>query len=88
MEDADVERGRRESAFDVDRVVALASRVMPAECLSGADALLEASTLSTQQRCRLHLARARALNLTERPSEALRDLTIAHRLIGQAADDV
>lgn len=85
MEDADVERGRREFAFDVDRVTALASRKTAAECLRDADELLEATSLSTLQRCRLHLARARALNLTERPSEALRDLTIAQRLVGQAA---
>jgi len=34
----------------------------------------------------LHLARARALNLSERPSEALRDLTIAKRLAAQLSD--
>jgi tetratricopeptide (TPR) repeat protein len=86
MEDADVERSRREQEFDVERVTALATRMTAAECIRDTDQLLERDALSTQQRCRLHLARARALNLTERPSEALRDLTIAQRLAA-ALDD-
>jgi transcriptional regulator with XRE-family HTH domain len=47
---------------------------------------LEGGALSVHQRSRLHLARARALNLSERPSEALRDLTIAQRLVAQLKD--
>jgi transcriptional regulator with XRE-family HTH domain len=86
MEDAEVERTRRAIEFDVDRVVALASRTTAADCIRDADELLERDGLSTRQRCRLHLARARALNLTERPSEALRDLTIAQRLVTQLSD--
>lgn len=81
MEDADFERTRREVAFDVDRVVALALRMTAANCIRDADLLLERDVLSTRQRCRLHLARAHALNLTERQSDALRDLTIAQRLV-------
>jgi tetratricopeptide (TPR) repeat protein len=86
MEDAAIERTRREIAFDVDRIAALASRMTAADCIRDADQLLESSGLSTRQRCRLHLARARALNLTERPNEAFRDLTIAQRLVGQESD--
>jgi tetratricopeptide (TPR) repeat protein len=86
MEDAELERSQREIAFDVDRVAALASRMTAAECIRDSDQLLERDALSTRQRCRLHLARARALNLTERPGEALRDLTIARRLVGQVND--
>jgi tetratricopeptide (TPR) repeat protein len=87
MEDAGVERTRREVAFDVDRIAALASRMTAAECIRDADQLLEGDGLSTRQRCRLHLARARALNLTERPQDALRDLTIAKRLGDQTGDE-
>lgn len=87
MEDAEVDRTRRAVEFDVDRVAALASRVTAAECIRDADQLLERDArLSTRQRCRLHVARARALNLTERPDEALRDLTIAQRLVAQVGD--
>lgn len=86
MEDAAVERSRREQEFDVDRTIALASRMTAADCIREADQLLERDALSVRQRCRLHLARARALNLTERPSEALRDLTIAQRLAAQLKD--
>jgi tetratricopeptide (TPR) repeat protein len=80
MEDADAERARRALEFDVDRVAVLASRMTAAECIADADELLALDALSTGQRCRLHLARARALNLTERASDALHDLTIAKRL--------
>lgn len=86
MEDAEVERTRRGIEFDVARVVALASRRTATECVRDADELLERDGLSTLQRCRLHLARARALNLTERPGDALRDLTIARRLVTQLTD--
>jgi tetratricopeptide (TPR) repeat protein len=86
MEDTGAERTRQEIAFDVDRVTALASRMTAAECIRDADQLLENTLLSTRQRCRLHLARARALNLTERPNDALRDLTIALRLVDQIGD--
>lgn len=85
MEDAEIERTRREIAFDVDRVTALATRVTAADCIRDAEQLLERDALSLRQRVRLHLARARALNLAERSSEALRDLTIAQRLV--QADD-
>jgi tetratricopeptide (TPR) repeat protein len=57
-----------------------------AECIRDADQLLDRTALSTRQRCRLHLARARALNLTEQPSQALKDLTIAQRLVGPLND--
>ncbi len=80
MEDAGIERTRRELEFDVDRVAALATRTTAADCIRDASELLERDVLSTRQRCRLHLARARALNLIERQSDALRDLTIAQRL--------
>lgn len=83
MQDAAAERTRRELEFDIDRVAALASRMTAAECIRDAGELLERDALSTRQRCRLHLSRARALNLAERQSEALRDLTIAQRLIAQ-----
>jgi tetratricopeptide (TPR) repeat protein len=86
MEDAGIERARRELEFDVDRVAALATRTTAADCLRDADELLERDVLSTRQRCRLHLARARALNLIERQSDALRDLTIAQRLVTQLSD--
>jgi tetratricopeptide (TPR) repeat protein len=86
MEDAAIERRRREIAFDVDRVAALSSRMTAPDCISEADRLLEGNGLSTRQRCRLHLARARALNLTERPDDALRDLTIAQRLVDPTSD--
>jgi transcriptional regulator with XRE-family HTH domain len=86
MEDVSVERTRREVEFDVDRVAALASRVNASDCIRDADELLSREILSTRQRCRLHLARARALNLTERPSDAVRDLTIAQRLASQMND--
>jgi tetratricopeptide (TPR) repeat protein len=86
MEDASIERNRREIAFDVDRVVALASRTTATDCIKDADQLLEGDRLSTRQRCRLHLARARALNLAEKPADALRDLTIARRLVDHASD--
>jgi tetratricopeptide (TPR) repeat protein len=81
MEDAAAERSRHEIAFDVDRITALASRVTAAECIRDADQLLQNDALSSRQRCRLHLARARALNHSEQPGEALRDLTIARRLV-------
>jgi tetratricopeptide (TPR) repeat protein len=87
MEDAATERTRREIEFDVDRVVALATRMTAADCIRDADQLLERDALSTRQRCRLHLARARALNLTERQSDALRDLTIAQRLVTPLDDE-
>lgn len=87
MEDAGNERARRELEFDIDRVAALATRTTTAECIRDADALLERDVLSTRQRCRLHLARARAHNLIERQSDALRDLTIAQRLVTQLSDD-
>jgi tetratricopeptide (TPR) repeat protein len=86
IEDAAIERTRREQEFDVDRVSALASRMNAAECIRDADQLLDRTALSTRQRCRLHLARARALNLTEQPSQALKDLTIAQRLVGPLND--
>jgi len=86
LDDAELERSRREAEFDVDRVAALASRMTAPDCIRDADALLERDALSMRQRCRLHLARARALNLTERPSEAIRDLTIAQRLVAQLKD--
>src|ERR1700716_500195 len=86
MEDAEVERTRREVAFDVDRVAALASRITAAECIRDADQLLRRDALSSRQRCRLHLARARALNHSERQSDALRDLTIAQRLVAPLKD--
>jgi tetratricopeptide (TPR) repeat protein len=86
MEDAAVERSRREQKFDVDGAVALASRMTAADCIREVGRLLERDALSTHERCRLHLARARALNLNERPSEALRDLTIAQRLAPQLKD--
>lgn len=86
MEDAEVERSRRTLEFEVDRIAALATRMTAAECIADADALLERGDLSTGQRCRLHLARARALNLTERASDALRDLVIAQRLVAQSGD--
>src|SRR2546429_6477708 len=41
MEDAGIERARRELEFDVDRVAALASRTTAAECLRDAAELLE-----------------------------------------------
>src|ERR1700716_2140399 len=81
MEDAELERKRREIAFDVDRVVALATRTTAAQCIQDADQLLQHDALSLRQRCRLHLARARALNYMEQPGDALRDLTIAQRLV-------
>ena len=80
MEDAAVERTRRELEFDVDRVAALAARMTAADCIREADGLLERDVLSTRQRARLHLSRGRALNFAERPTEALRDLVIAQRL--------
>lgn len=86
MEDAAIERSRREIAFDVDRIAALASRMTATDCIRDADQVLEGTGLSTRQRCRVHWARARALNLTERPNEALRDLTIAQRLVDQISD--
>jgi len=86
MEDAGIERARRELEFDVDRVAALATRTTAADCIRDADELLERDALSTRQRCRLHLARARALNLIERQSDALRDLTIAQRLLTHLND--
>jgi len=86
IEDAAIERSRREQEFDVQRVSALASRMTAAECLRDADQLLGRGALSTRQSCRLHLARARALNLTEQPSQALKDLTIAQRLVGPLND--
>ena len=86
MEDAGIERARRELEFDVDRVAALASRATAADCLRDAAELLDRDALSTRQRCRLHLARARALNLVERQSDALRDLTIAQRLVARLND--
>ena len=86
LEDAAALRSRRALDFDVDRVAALASRMTAAQCIAEADELLERSGLSTAQRCRLHLARARALDLTERASDALRDLVIAQRLVAQAGD--
>jgi tetratricopeptide (TPR) repeat protein len=86
MEDAGIERVRRELEFDVDLVAALATRTAAADCIRDADELLERDVLSTRQRCRLHLARARALNLSERQSDALRDLTIAQRLVTQLND--
>ena len=86
MEDAAIERTRREIAFDVDRVAALASRMTAADCIRLADQLLEGNGLSTRQRSRVHWARGRALNLAERPNEALRDLTIAQRLVDQVSD--
>ncbi|HET9809738.1 MAG TPA: helix-turn-helix domain-containing protein [Candidatus Limnocylindria bacterium] len=86
MEDAASERNRREIAFDIDRVVALASRPTAADCIRAADELLESNELSTRQRCRVHWARGRALNLAERSTEAPRDLTIAQRLVDQIGD--
>jgi transcriptional regulator with XRE-family HTH domain len=86
MENAEIERTRREVEFDVDRIAALASRTTAEECIRDADQLLERDALSTRQRCRLHLARARALNLAVRHSEALRDLTIAQRMVAQLND--
>jgi transcriptional regulator with XRE-family HTH domain len=86
MEDAEVERKRREIAFDVDRVVALATRITAAQCIRDADQLLQHDALSLRQRCRLHLARARALNYMERSGDALRDLTIAQRLVAPLND--
>jgi len=80
MEDAEFERTRQEQQFEVDRVTALASRLTAAECIRGADELLQRDALSTRQRCRVHVARARALNLIERQTEAIRDLTVAQRL--------
>src|SRR5206468_2809489 len=67
-------------------VATLASRTNAADCIRDADALLERDALSSRQRCRLHIARARALNLIERQSEAHRDLTIAQRLATQLDD--
>lgn len=87
MEDAEAERSRRALEFDVDRVAVLASRITAAECIADVDDLLARNGLSTRQRCRLHLARARALNLTERASDALRDLTVAKRLIANVRDE-
>jgi len=87
LEDAGLERARRELDFDVERVAALASRTTAADCLRDAAELLERDALSTRQRCRLHLARARALNLIERQIDALRDLTIAQRLVIPLSDD-
>lgn len=86
MEDAAVERTRREIEFEVDRIASLASRPTAADCIPAADQLLEGGGLSARQRCRLHLARGRALNLTERPGDALRDLTIAQRLATQIGE--
>jgi len=86
MEDAGIERARRELEFDVDRVAALATRTTAADCIRDASELLERDVLSTRQRCRLHLARARALNLIERQGDALRDLTIAQRLVSPLGD--
>lgn len=86
LEDAALERTRREIEFDVDRVMAAATRMSAAECLKDADELLARDVLSTRQRSRLHLARARALTLTERPSDAIRDLTIAQRIVAQLDD--
>jgi tetratricopeptide (TPR) repeat protein len=86
IEDRQLERSRREIAFDVDRVAALAERPTARDCIRDADQLLERDVLSTLQRCRIHLARARALNLMEQPSDALRDLTIAQRLVVPLAD--
>jgi tetratricopeptide (TPR) repeat protein len=86
MEDAEVERKRREIAFDVDRVVALATRTTAAQCIRDADQLLQHDALSLRQRCRLHLARARGLNYMEQSGDALRDLTIAQRLVAPLND--
>ena len=86
IEDAALEHARREQEFEVDRVAALASRMTAAECIRDSEQLLERDALSVRQRCRIHLARARALNLTERSSEALHDLTIAQRLVASVDD--
>src|SRR5439155_21002801 len=72
--------------FGVCRDAAIASRTSAAACIRDADARLERDTLAGRQRCRLHIARARALNLIERQSEAHRDLTIAQRLATQLDD--
>src|ERR1700716_545084 len=45
IEDAEVERARREIAFEVDRVAALGQRITAAECIRGADQLLEGNVL-------------------------------------------
>ncbi len=86
LEDAAGERARRELEFDVDRIVAQAARTTAADCVRDAGRLLEHDALSTRQRARLHLARARALNFLEQPADALRDLTVADRLAAQLKD--
>ena len=86
IEDAALERTRRELEFDLARVAALAARMTAADCIREADSLLDRDVLSTRQRARLHLSRGRALNFAERPTEALRDLVIAQRLTAHRED--
>lgn len=87
LEDAGVEKGRRELEFDVDRVLALAARPTAGRCVSEAEILLQHEGLSPRQLSRLRLARAKGLNYLERPVEAFRDLAVAERLAHQLHDD-
>ncbi|HEV8228855.1 MAG TPA: tetratricopeptide repeat protein [Candidatus Limnocylindria bacterium] len=87
LEDERAEKTRREIEYDVDRVCALAGRVTAAECIRQSAETLEREDLGVRQRCRLHLARARVFNLSERPADAVRDLTVAQRLATQLKDE-
>ena len=87
LDDADVERARRERELEIGAIGGLLTFTTAPEALRRAEKMLDAGELSVRETCRLRLYAGSALNLVQRGLDAITSLTVAQRLAGEIGDE-
>ena len=87
LDDADVERARRERELEIGAIGGLLTFTTAPEALRRAEKMLDAGELSVRETCRLRLYAGSALNLVQRGRDAITSLTVAQRLAGEIGDE-
>ncbi|TMC75040.1 MAG: helix-turn-helix transcriptional regulator [Chloroflexi bacterium] len=87
LDDADVERARREHDLEVGSIAGLLTFAGAPEALRRAERLLDAGDLTVRESCRLRLYAGSALNLLHRGNDATQTLSVAQRLAGELRDE-
>jgi tetratricopeptide (TPR) repeat protein len=87
LDDAHVERARRERDLEIGSIAGLLTFRSAPEAHRRAEKLLDAGNLSVRETGRLRLYAGSALNLLHRGGEAIKALTVAQRLAAELGDE-
>lgn len=87
LDDAEVERTRRERELEMASIAGLLTFASAGEALRRAEKLLDGGNLSVRETCRLRLHAGSALNLLHRGGDGIKTLTIAQRLADELGDE-